>query len=152
VGGAAMSIYVYLAGPISGTSIESQSWRSEVRDALAEGIIGIDPLRCEPVLNGEIYKACYMDELFGTPRAISSKNFIDVQRADIVLAYLPTVSIGTLLEIGWCMAMHKPCIVVSDVPKIHQNAVLQGKANWVFETLDDAVATINGIYAEYSNG
>ncbi len=146
-----MRIYVYLSGPISGTEPEFQSWKVEVRDGFEPGIIGIDPLRCEPELRGKIYETSYLDELFGTPKAISSKNFIDVQRADIVLAYLPFLSIGTLLEIGWCMAMHKPCIVVSEDPKIRENAVLQGKANWLFYNLDDAVATINGIYGDYAN-
>lgn len=81
---------IYLAGPILGnTEGEAKNWRARVNDELEHhGIIGISPLRCEPIV-GERYEASYGDPCFGTPRAILSKNFLDLRRCDATLAYFP---------------------------------------------------------------
>ena len=45
-----MKKYIYLAGPIAGcTEEEATSWRDYVNSMLPYGIVGISPLRCEPV-------------------------------------------------------------------------------------------------------
>ncbi|MFZ5715779.1 MAG: hypothetical protein ACOY3N_23375 [Bradyrhizobium sp.] len=53
------------------------------------GIIGISPLRCEPMV-GDRYDVAYADPCFGTPEAILGKNFLDLRACDLTLAYLPT--------------------------------------------------------------
>ena len=51
-----MKKYIYLAGPIAGlTEEEATEWRAEVRENLPQGIIGISPLRCEPLKEGMVY-------------------------------------------------------------------------------------------------
>ena len=48
--------YIYLAGPIAGLNEqEATEWRNEVNGLLPYGIIGISPLRCEPVKEGMTY-------------------------------------------------------------------------------------------------
>ncbi len=64
---------VYLAGPIAGCDKgEANDWRWHVAGKLrASGIVGISPLRCEPLV-GERYMVGYEDPRFGTARAIAS--------------------------------------------------------------------------------
>ena len=45
-----MKKYVYLAGPIAGcTEEEATEWREYVCTYFPHGIVGISPLRCEPL-------------------------------------------------------------------------------------------------------
>lgn len=84
---------IYLAGPIFGaTSDEANNWRNDMIARLApHGIIGISPLRCEPIV-GDRYDLQYADPCFGTPAAILAKNFLDLRACDLTLAYLPVPS------------------------------------------------------------
>jgi hypothetical protein len=81
---------IYLAGPIFGaTGAEANNWRNDMTARLAPHGIGcISPLRCEPIV-GERYDTHYADPCFGTAKAIVSKNFLDVQRCDFALVYMP---------------------------------------------------------------
>lgn len=81
---------IYLAGAIFGaTGAEANDWRSDMTFRLSmKGIGCISPLRCEPIV-GERYDTQYDDPCFGTGKAIVSKNFLDVQRCDFVLVYMP---------------------------------------------------------------
>ena len=82
---------IYLAGPIFGaTGAEANDWRRDMIARLApHGIIGISPLRCEPMV-GTRYDLHYADPCFGTPAAILGKNFLDLRACDLTLAYLPS--------------------------------------------------------------
>lgn len=82
---------IYLAGPIFGaTGAEANDWRRDMTARLApHGIVGISPLRCEPMV-GERYDVAYADPCFGTPEAILGKNFLDLRACDLTLAYMPT--------------------------------------------------------------
>lgn len=82
---------IYLAGPIFGTTgAEANDWRRDMSARLApHGIIGISPLRCEPII-GERYDLHCGDPCFGTSEAIVGKNFLDLRACDFTLAYFPT--------------------------------------------------------------
>ncbi|WP_316234988.1 MULTISPECIES: hypothetical protein [unclassified Bradyrhizobium] len=81
---------IYLAGPIFGaTGAEANDWRRDMIARLAPiGIVGISPLRCEPMV-GDRYDLHYADPCFGTPAAILGKNFLDLRACDFVLAHFP---------------------------------------------------------------
>jgi nucleoside 2-deoxyribosyltransferase len=81
---------IYLAGPIFGaTGAEANDWRRDMTARLApHGIVGISPLRCEPIV-GDRYDVAYADPCFGTPEAILGKNFLDLRACDLTLAYMP---------------------------------------------------------------
>jgi nucleoside 2-deoxyribosyltransferase len=119
-----------------------------MRDKLREhSIIGISPLRCEP-LTGERYELGYADPRFGTARAIASKNFFDVQRCDMTLAYMPKTmpfSKGTLCELAWAFALRKPTILVTKDKKLTKHPVVQACASWILSSLDEAVDVIIGV-------
>lgn len=157
-------IKVYLAGPIAGCDYAgANDWRAYFSDMLAaEGpFVGVSPLRCEPLI-GERYNMQYDDKRFGTPEAIQAKNFEDVKRCDITVAYIPqnitdevgVPSLGTIAETQWAFALRKPRILISDVPKVVNNPVLKATMPWIFEEdggfemARDVVTGIFRIYAE----
>lgn len=141
---------IYLAGPISGcNNSEANDWRTRAMSRLAKhGITGISPLRCEP-LHGERYEYTHPDPRFGTAKAIASKNFLDVQMCDMTLCYLPQLSLGTLLELGWAHALRKPTILVSKEPKFVEHPVVIASSSWVVPTLDEGLDICVGILGDY---
>lgn len=150
--------YVYLAGPILGcTAGEANDWRVKVAAILKpHGIIGISPLRCEPLI-GERYTTDYPDPRFGTPRAIAAKNRFDVLHGDMTLAYLPkemgdNISLGTVGEIFWADGLDRQVILVSDHPKIIKHPVIDAAVDWKLTTLDEACEVIIGVLGGYTGG
>ena len=164
--------HIYLAGPILNcTGPEANDWRKYVCSKLPPGLIGISPLRCEPLI-GEKYVANYPDPKFGTAKAISAKNKYDVATCDLVFAYLPVVmqdkhwgngvetreqkrdSIGTILEIGWASSQQhsKPVILVTDDPFIINHPVMSACNGWCLPTLDDGIDVAIGLLGGYVGG
>lgn len=150
--------YVYLAGPIGGcTQAEANDWREMVADALPPEIVGISPLRCEPLV-GERYGLHYADPMFGTARAISSKNLMDVRQCDVTLAFLPrwaterAPSYGTVIEMAWAHALGKPVILVTDDEHVREHAVVNACAGWVLPTLREATDLLVGLFGGYVGG
>lgn len=148
---------VYLAGPVAGCDKgEANDWRHYV-DSCLEGsrIRGISPLRCEPLI-GDRYGVSYENPRFGTPRAIASKNMLDVQMCDMTLCYLPKdlnerrLSVGTIIELAWAHALRKPTILVSDYEFIIEHPVVQACAGWVVATLDEGIDIVTGVLADYA--
>lgn len=153
-----MKKYVYLAGPILGcTHGQANDWRVAVAERLAEhGIIGISPLRCEPLI-GERYSVSYPDPRFGVPRAIAAKNRFDVFNCDVTLAYLPaemgnSISLGTVGEIFWADMAGKQVLLVSDHEKINGHPVIDAAVDWKLTTLDEAIDVIVGVLGGYTGG
>ena len=152
-----MKKYIYLAGPIAGlTEEEATTWRHDVNFMLPDNIIGISPLRCEPVKPGMTYTTPgAVDKMWSDPRAINAKNWLDTESADIVLAYLPKEmndrrpSIGTIIEIGWTLGLKKPLIVVSDDKQMLDHSLIECNAAWRLDNLDDAVEVIIGLFGDY---
>ena len=152
-----MKKYIYLAGPIAGlTEEEATTWRYDVNLMLPDNIIGISPLRCEPLKEGMVYTDDgATDKMWSDPRAINSKNWLDTESSDLVLAYLPKEmndrrpSIGTIIEIGWSIGLKKPLIVVSDDKQIMEHPLIECNAAWRLDELDDAVEVIIGLFGDY---
>ena len=152
-----MKKYIYLAGPIAGlTEEEATTWRHDVNFMLPDNIIGISPLRCEPVKPGMMYTSPgAVDKMWSDPRAINAKNWLDTESADLVLAYLPKEmndkrpSIGTIIEIGWTLGLKKPLIVVSDDKQLLNHPLIECNAAWRLDNLDDAVEVIIGLFGDY---
>ncbi len=153
--------FIYLAGPIAGcTEGEAQDWRGYVCEKLAgSGIVGISPLRCEPPNEDGGYSTpetlAGVDPMFGTARAISSKNIMDVRNCDLILAFLPQQmsekrpSYGTVVEMAWGKWEGKPVILVSDDPSVAKHPVINVCAGWVLGTLDEALEVIHGLFDDY---
>lgn len=157
---------VYLAGPIAGcTDSEANDWRKHVSHKLKNWhIMGISPLRCEP-LHGHRYatpidmdglKTEQADPRFGTARAIASKNMFDVMNCDMTLCYFPRAvceqrpSYGTVCELAWAKMYGKPAILVTDDPYLGNHPVIGACAGWILSTLDEGVDVITGILGDYA--
>ena len=149
--------FIYLAGPIAGcTQEEANEWREYVRSMLPHAIVGISPLRCEPLKEGMTYtEEGASPKMWSDPRAIATKNWLDTESCDLVLAYLPKElnekrpSYGTVIEIGWAIGLRKPLIVVSDDKYLMDHPLIKHNASWRLDSLDDAVEVINGLFGEY---
>ncbi len=149
--------YIYLAGPISGCfEAKAVDWRKFICGKLkGSGIVGISPLRCEPPAEDGRFKLSYPDPTFGTARAISSKNLMDVRACDLLLAYFPKrglltePSYGTVIELGWAKWEGKPTILVTDDPYVRDHSVVNVCSGWVLETLDEALTVIHGLFDDY---
>lgn len=116
------------------------------------GIVGISPLRCEPVLHlGETYdpKGEGDSALFGVARAIGSKNEYDVRNCDILLAYMPSESSGTDIEMGMARALNKPVLLVATNPHIYSHPVRNYVSNWILPDLEQAVDLLIGLLGDY---
>ena len=152
-----MKTFVYLAGPIAGcTKDQANDWRDYVKAELPDGIVGVSPLRCEPII-GDIYELGYQDPKFGLAKAIAGKNEFDTKKCDIVLAYLPKVlndqrpSIGTIIEMAWAHMLGKTVILVTDDPYYQQHPLVQQVASWPpLATLDDAIDVLSGVLSIYA--
>jgi nucleoside 2-deoxyribosyltransferase len=143
---------VYLAGPIAGcTENEAKDWREGVSQRLLRhNIMGISPLRCEPAVNGKYDVVSSGDPRFGTAQAIGSKNEFDARNCDMILAYLPTKSIGTVIELGWGKALNIPVILVTQEPYLSVHPVIQHCASWTLKTLEEAEDVIIGVLGDYA--
>lgn len=163
-----MTVNVYLAGPINGcTKKEANEWRNKFIKRLRKiGIAGVSPLRCEPLKGAKRYGGCetdgkpvnetYSDPRFGVPKAIRSKNSVDVHTCDVTVVYLPREanerrpSYGTIVEIGWATEAGKPVILVSDDPAVYGHPVIAESVQWNVRTLDEAFDILNGVYGVYA--
>ena len=149
--------FIYLAGPVAGCTVdEANEWREEIRSRLPHGIVGISPLRCEPLKEGMKYtEEGASPKMWSDPRAIATKNWLDTESCDLVLAYLPKKlndrrpSYGTVIEIGWAIGLRKPLIVVSDDKYMMNHPLIQHNASWRLDNLEDAVEVIIGLFGEY---
>ena len=148
---------VYLAGPIAECDDkEANEWRDWVISRLPYGIIGISPLRCEPLKEGmRNTDPGATEKMWSDPRAIATKNWLDTESCDLVLAYLPQElnerrpSYGTVIEIGWAIGLRKPLVVVSDDEYLMEHPLIQHNASWRLDNLEDAVEVITGLFGDY---
>ena len=154
-----MKKYVYLAGPIAGcTEEEATEWREYVCTYFTHGIIGIYPLRCEPLKEGLTYtEDGATPKMWSDPRAIATKNWLDTESCDLVLAYLPKElnerrpSYGTTIEIGWAIGLRKPIILVTNDEYLTEHPLIKANVNWVFQDFENALDVIHGLFDDYVN-
>ena len=113
-------------------------------------------MRCEPLKEGMTYtEPGATAKMWSDPRAIATKNWLDTESCDLVLAYLPKElndrrpSYGTTIEIGWAIGLRKPLIVVSDDNQLLDHPLIECNAAWRLNELDDAVEVIIGLFGDY---
>lgn len=146
---------VYLAGPIEGlTENQAKNWRDDTIVSLDQhNIQGISPLRCEPAINGRYDvpdNGQELDRRFGTPQAIFAKNRHDTTNCDMMLAYMPKKSVGTLIEMGWAFEAGKQIILCTRDDDMINHPVVMGCAGWHVLWLSDAVDIIIGMLGDYA--
>lgn len=146
---------LYLAGPIEGVTEEQcTQWRNEVTHKFSmrtEKVNCVNPYR-DVELKEFDKGAGYGNEL---AKRIAHKNYMDCQKCDIILAYLPKdqmtkrPSYGTVMEIAWFAMMQKPIIIVTDDDYIKNHPLFYTYVGWFSEDLDDAIHSITMLAEQY---
>lgn len=138
---------VYLAGPITNTTSSATSdWRVICRNGLAPEIDSISPTRQPVETIDELSELSAEDRLrlMRHGRSIATRDRFDVARCDLVIANVMNannISIGSVGEIFWADAYRKPVIMVREPRNIHTHAMLDALVGWIFEDLNEAIAT-----------
>ena len=144
---------VYLAGPIAGTEAgESTGWRGIAAHMLGNfHIHSRDPMRAKEKVAGKAIDNDfnkYKDNgPFYTSRGIMARDFNDVNTCDALLVNLLGArkpSIGTVMELAWAYALHKPVVVVMEATgNPHDNhPMIREAIPFCVETLDEGVHAI----------
>ena len=144
-----MSKKIYLAGPISGLTYEgSEAWRDEFRHKIDPRIDAYSPLRGKEYLTmrGPL-EGSYDEFPLSTDQGITTRDRFDCMGADLVVFYLlgaTRVSIGTMIEFGWCDAARNPAIVIMEKSgNIHEYPMIRQIAQFRVDNLNDAVKIAN---------
>jgi len=154
---------VYLAGPISGlTYDEASKWRDHITNELGRfGIKCLSPLRAAIHLRHAdgLLGDCEIQagtkpavESMSTPRGVVTRDKFDATRCGILLVNVlgaKKVSVGTCVEIGWANANDIPIVLVMEPTNMHNHAFVRESANFITESLDDAVYIIKAILKDY---
>ncbi len=143
---------VYLAGPITGLSYgETVDWREHAKLELEKyGIDGFSPMRAKAFLAGEksvqdSYEQSKIavtteQKALSTDLGITTRDRMDVMVSDLVLVNLlgaKTVSIGTMIELGWAdMSRTTVVLVMEDSGNIHEHGILRAVSGLRVNTLE----------------
>jgi len=140
---------IYLAGPISGLTYDgAQEWRDEFRRRIDPRIDAFSPLRGKEYLTirGPL-EGSYDDYPLSTDAGITARDRYDCMGADLVVFYLlgaTRISIGTMIEFGWCDAARNPAIVIMEkTGNVHDYPMVRQIAQFRTDTLTDAVSLAN---------
>jgi nucleoside 2-deoxyribosyltransferase len=153
------SVYkVYAAGSITGmTYDQATEWRNELTERLKPFKIEvISPMRAKAFLKGErSIEFSYENDPIANSRAIITRDRLDVTRADAVVFNLhkdyvaPTVSVGTMIEIGWADMLRKPIIVWSEKGSIYRNhAMVREAATHFAENMNDVALICSQLFCQ----
>lgn len=140
---------VYLCGPITGLSHDEArlGWRKQMRDELAESEIdAISPMRNKDHLKKEhdLSAEGYPEHLLSSPKLITTRDRWDTQRCDLVFSNLlgaSRVSIGSMIELGWCDSMRIPMVVAMEDGNPHEHCMVR-ELGIIVSDLDTAVGLI----------
>jgi len=138
---------VYLAGPITGLSFKGcTDWREGAKEHLDKfGIDAFSPMRKKGFLARYKHLSAkgYDLHALSTPSGITTRDRMDCQKRDIVIANLlgaEKISAGTMIEYGWADSARRPVISVME-PKgnPHDHAMVNHIAGYRVETLEEAL-------------
>jgi len=123
-------LLVFIAGPIQGVE-DKQEYRKVLKKLLeAHGYRVVDPWEREKVL----YKAeepGWWKEV--PPRDFIKRDLEDIDRSDILLAYLPLLSAGTCMELFYAKMKGKRTIVICE---------LKNPSPWILVHADELYGSI----------
>jgi|HubBroStandDraft_1064217.scaffolds.fasta_scaffold144307_1 nucleoside 2-deoxyribosyltransferase len=136
---------VYLAGPISGlTFAGAQEWRNEFTRRVDSRIKAYSPLRGKDYLAGlGILEQSYANFPLSTDQGLTTRDRYDCMGADLVVFYLlgaQRISVGTMIEMGWCDAARKPAVLVIEKEgNPHDHPMVRQTVPFRVDNLDDAL-------------
>ena len=141
---------VYLCGPITvcKTLDEAVSWRQYVAERLHPTIDALSPMR-----NKNSLSSFEDDEpnglVMSSMKSITTRDRFDTCRCSVLLSNLTdqttTVSIGSMIELGWADANRVPIVMVMATDNIHYHPIVRTISGWIVPTLDEAIEVVNNI-------
>ena len=133
-----MKSRIYLAGPMGGlTYKEANHWRQFVSRSLyhaSDGqIVSFSPMRGVERPKSSETALTNNDSCrpFVTPRTIIVRDYVDCQKADLIFVNFlgaKTLSIGTIMEIGFAYAHRIPIVAVIESDNVHANHPMMEEA------------------------
>lgn len=122
----------YLAGPISGLTLEQASeWREFARSRFPEWLKGVSPLRgksyLKEIVGSGTLKDHYTNKILSTPRGITVRDRYDATHCDAMLVNFlgsSRISIGTVMEIAWADANRIPVVVCMEKDNPHYHSMI----------------------------
>lgn len=144
---------VYLCGPITGLSYgEVTDWRKLAARLLAPDIVPLSPMRGKGYLKDEEdIGHSYEKTILSTRKAITARDRRDVMNCDMMIANFlgaKTVSIGSVIELGWADAFRKPTVLIleEDGSNIHDgHPIVEDICGFRVSKLEDAVMVVNSV-------
>ncbi len=137
--------YIYLAGPITGTTFDDSSrWRHEVSKSLdGTTIKTLSPLRGKEYLKKEgiLHSGTY-DGTLTSAKGIMRRDFFDCTRSSVVIVNLlgsKKVSIGTVMELAWCYQKSIPTVVIMEPGNLHNHIMLNDSMTYQVNSLEKAI-------------
>ena len=143
---------VYLSGPITGLTYHDAryGWRKDFSNRLDPGVYVLSPMRHEGHL-AEIkgpLSSNYPSHLFSHGKMIVAKDFLDIDRSDLVVANFlgsEKVSRGTLVELGYAHAKGKTIVAIVEKDNIHYYPFVTELAAVVVEDIQTAATIVNSL-------
>lgn len=143
---------IYLAGPITGLTYSGcTDWREHFLQNAPEGLVGLSPMRSKQYLLQETQvQDQYEDSVLSCQRGIFARDSWDCRNCDAILINLlgaERVSIGTVMEIAWGHAFHKPMVLVMEKENnIHEHAMLREACPYRVETMEEAYEVLAALF------
>jgi len=136
---------IYLAGPISGLTYEgAEDWRDQFTKRINPKIQCFSPLRGKQYLamRGPL-EGSYSEYPLSTDRGITVRDRNDCMGADLVVFNMlgaKRVSIGTMVEFGWCDAARVPALLIMEKEgNVHDYPMVREIAGFRVDNMDDAI-------------
>lgn len=135
---------IYMAGPVKGLDYDSatnwRKWFIKQMDGL--NVECLDPLRGKDELRHEtsIDRIEY-DTPMSCPQGIYIRDRFDAMRCDLLIVNLlgaEKPSLGSVMEIAWADALHKPIILVMEPGNVHEHAMVLGACGFRARSLAEA--------------
>ena len=129
-----MAKLVYLCGPISGVDLDSaRRWRAEFTADLLPGIETLSPMRggTWPDISAKV---------------ITDRDRFDTMRSDMIVANFQdatSVSIGSMIELGWADAKRIPIVSIMGPDSCHQHEMVMQIVTWVCHGVHEAADVVN---------
>lgn len=102
-------VRVFISGPIQGVE-DKQEYRAVIRRMLeAKGYEVVDPWEREKVIYRATKEGWWRDV---PPRDFIERDLRDVERCDVLIAYLPRLSAGTCMELFYAKLKGKKVVSV----------------------------------------
>lgn len=144
------TFYVYLAGPILGSTYDGATeWREYVKTLFPGEIVCLSPMRNKEYLQGKavIDKTINPDQL-SSPRGINTRDRNDIIRCDVVLVNFlnaEIISVGTCIELGWADMLRKPIVIAMRETDIHYHKMVRDIAGYIYPTIEEAAEMVKKI-------